>query len=273
MFLDMRCWNDIVRRAVVRLPPRAMSTGVNLSVPPLVARFRAGNSVDDALVDLPGRLDTFSRESVSEMLVAMGYFGEYSSESYETVVSYLNRTAVERRGPQPDLFDLKRFECMIRCGLIPNLSFDSFSKYNQRFLLTVRSRQLEVDQEPSELEDEVAELVKDISEQFYDSVVLGPYTLRFCKLGEPGITVRKAEKDPDLRTLVRRFVCVEVLDSDSFVSGREMSPHATIRQAILARLGVICVQVPYFDWLKLPDAQAKRLYLHSVISSPDSPPS
>ena len=238
--------------------------------PPLVlSRFRDG--YHDIGVQTQFRPESYDRSTLAETLVAMGYYGVSQPTEYEEILSYLNRTRVEKRGASSDSFYLKEFELMLRCGLIPNLNFESISKYNKRFLLSMRATPLHAEPTGNDFESEIARVVEGLSDEFYEHVPIGPYRVMFCRLAEAGVTRKQPERPPDLHTMIRKLTCVDVLGSDSFRSDKSLTPKAKIRESILSRLGVRTVRVPFYDWNSLRDSKSQGLYLHALISSADRP--
>lgn len=217
----------------------------------------------------PLAMDTFTsapRMDLGRALVAAGYFDAWPKESYEEVLGYLNRTAASNEKSQTELVYLKKFELMVRCGMIPQSPFDSFSNFSKKYLMQIRSKPL-APVEPGELELDVYGILKGISVEFHDEFLVGPYSLTLARVGETGVNERtRTNGERNLRS-IKSCTCVNTLGPESMIDGRTLVPDAQIKRAVLGKLGFKSVWVPYTEWQTLPSDTAKRLYLHSLVSS------
>lgn len=211
-------------------------------------------------------VSNLTRASLASQLVSNAYAGTGSNAEYEKILSELNRTDI--RVPNGSyLFDLKRFELMLRCGLIPGYSFDQVSSYNKKFLFKIRSSVFEDFSPLTAFEQELHDHLKEMSASFNPNVVIGPYNLAFCQPGEAGVTIPDIAKidSSDIVKLIRKCVCVLRLRSDAYAPDGQLGPDARIRSGILDALGIKTVAVPEPHWQQLRDARSKRIYLSTLI--------
>lgn len=209
-----------------------------------------------------------TRESLASQLVCAAYAESGRNAEYEKILSELNRTDV--RVPNGSyLFDLKRFELMLRCGLIPGYSFDQVSSYNKKFLFKIRSSVFEDFSPLTAFEQELHDQLKEMSASFNPNVIIGPYNLAFCQPGEAGVTIpdiAKVDRN-DIVKLIRKCVCVLSLRRDAYAPDGKLGPDAKIRSGILDALGITTVAVPEPHWQQLTDARSKRIYLSTLIGN------
>jgi hypothetical protein len=222
---------------------------------------------DAALAPLEKRsLASLPRQDVARGLVAAAYFDAWPKESYEEVLGYLNRTNETDEKSARELVDLKKFELMVRCGMIPQLTFDTLSTFSRKYLIQIRSSPpVPVEAGPFELD--VYGILKEISIEFQDDFHVGPYSLALARVSEIGVTERpRTNHEKSLRS-IKTSTCVNSLGPNSFVDGRTLMPEAKIKRALLGKLGFRSVWIPYTEWESLLSDNAKRLYLHSLVSS------
>jgi hypothetical protein len=239
---------------------------IRLTVEKLLHSFESGESL--VAKELSGplnsnhapELEAVSRKDVASSLVAAGYYGVWEAEDYEFLLSYLKRTDVGKNVTIDEIIELKRFELMIRCGLIPSLTFGDFSNYTKKYLLHIRSHDMK-EASISDIDKELSEVLTSIASESVPLTRLGPYVVSFGRLLEPGVRETKkmtsSLRSPDFK----RHACVASLE------GHRNSPLNRIKKASLERLGLNLAVVASEDWERLSNEQAKKLFLYSVCQS------
>jgi hypothetical protein len=188
-----------------------------------------------------------SRESLTKALLSAAYFDVWNSRQYTEALSFLYRTDVGAAG---GLLNLKKFELMLRCGLVPSAPFDSLGAFARKYLLFIREARAEV--VSTDFEREVGTILEGISSGTYSESVLGPYKLVFT--GIQADATRKPTK-----------LCVNPLGTESVkADGTTLTPNAKIKRAILSKLGIQSVWIPHSEWTQLTPTE-KKLYLHSSV--------
>jgi hypothetical protein len=239
----------------------------------LLQSFRDGTQLDagfeTGLSEGETDLNSFSRSKLSEMLVAGGYYDVLTKEEYDKIVSQLGRLEPIKEDKPSVTYNTKTFELMLRCGLIPQCSYSDFSPYSRRFLLRTRSRA--TDPSPSNplssFRAELRDMFEEVSSDFHKDIVIGPYWFDFVRLGEPGISVKAPSAAPDLKLLLKKYTCVNVVERSDLAASGEMKPLAKIRSAIIRSLTSNYVDVYYPDWEQLGEdnIKAKKIYLSSLV--------
>ena len=188
-----------------------------------------------------------SRENLTQALISAAYFDVWNSSQYTEALAYLYRTDV---GAVGGLLNLKKFELMLRCGLVPSAPFDSLGAFARKYLVHIRATRADV--VATDFEREVGTILEAISNGTYSESVLGPYNLMFTGIQADG--ARKPTK-----------VCVNPIGPDSVkLDGTALTPNAKIKRTILSKLGIPCVWIPYTEWTQLTPTE-KKLYLHSSV--------
>ena len=206
-------------------------------------------------------LDAFSRDQLATSLVAAGYFDIYTPKDYEMILSFLNRTDLGKNVLPAEIHDLKRFELMIRCGLIPGVSFDDFSSYTKKYLLHMRAREVK-DSPVSDIDQDLSKTIESIASESVLLVSIGPYRVSFGRPAEPGIRerTRHGKQTLDIQSLMKRYMAVSSLEGIHGGSDR-------IKRAILTKLGMKLVLVKAGDWTKLKSEETKNIFMHNLIAS------
>jgi hypothetical protein len=194
--------------------------------------------------------------------VAGGYLDFLGQADYDTIISHLHRTeSFDRRADPESLaqtqYNLKLFELMLRCGLIPNVSYSNLSKYCKKYLVSIRSQPVVEDPTRSPLSSSILTALQEIAFSVREEFI-GPFRVIFCQMNEP-VGIGRINPNPDLRTMAKRFTAVEVLYTD-------MTPEWKIRSAALSALNIKSVVVPESDWNILSnDPKAQQIYLMELL--------
>lgn len=207
------------------------------------------------------RISSIPRQKLGRILLALAHVGISKFEDYDKILSYLTRT--ETAGNEKCMEDLKTFELLMRCGLVEGCEFSNFSVSNRKFLLRIRSAKFEPRKVGCPISEDVESILREACMRF-DKVPLGPFSLRFARLGESGVTPSEKLESPI--SVLRNSVCVEVWNEASFM-GKGLRPLAKIRAAILHGLKIQTVHVPHFDWSELKTKKMQKLYLVNLLAA------
>jgi len=240
----------------------------------IVDIFRTGKShfpdslKDGVRAEVDTNLNIISRSKLSELLVAGAYADVLNQNQYEKILSHLSRTEPMKAETPFILEQIKTFEIMLRCGLIPSSTYSDFSNYSTKFLLRMRSKILESQSSQSAMFNEVNELSNAIAQEYFENISVGPYRLNFIQIGEAGISdpSSKSLVTPETKLLLKKYVCLNVIERNEFVDA-DLKPQARIRMAVVNALAKKPVHVPYKDWEQLGDhPEKKKLYLTQLVS-------
>ena len=243
----------------------------------LVKEFRDGVQVSEVLkadvrAEVESSFSSISRTKLAELLVASAYNGVLDQGQYDKILAQLSRIEPVKEDKPSVTTNTKTFELMVRCGLVPGCSYPDFSTYSKRYLLRTRGKPSDPSpsQPMSTFRTQLRDLLEEIASDFHKDVVVGPYHFDFIRLNQPGITYRPPTVAlPDLKLLLKKYVCVNVVErSDLTVSGC-LKPEAKIRSSIIHTLTPNVVSVYHSDWEQLGEDnfKAKKLYLSSLLGS------
>ncbi len=189
------------------------------------------------------------------------------SKKYEAILSHLHRTEAfaGRKDPIEDntLGNLKRFELMLRCGLVPRCSYNDLSKFSKKYLLLLRAAYTEElrTEERQALSDSIVQALEGVAHSVKESMV-GPYRIIFCQMKEP-VAFGPINPEPDIRTLAKHFTAIEMADD-----AVELSADWRIRSACLAALRIRSVKIPFADWKLLRgNITAQHIYLTTLLQA------
>jgi hypothetical protein len=244
----------------------------------LFERFRADAFIeedykDDVRRELRKNLNTISRSTLAEVLVASGYYGILDQEQYDTILSQLSRIEPIKEDKPSVTTNTKIFELMLRCGLVPNCSYTNFSQYSQRFLLRSRSKPVVHNRlsssQTSSFKTELRELVEDLPSDYHKDVVIGPFVFDFIRLNEPGVSFKPATVTPDLKLLLKKYICVNAIERSEMTDEGKLKPLAKIKSAIIHALSPRVANLYFTDWNQLgqDNLRGKKTYLSSVIGN------
>jgi hypothetical protein len=242
----------------------------------LVESFRDDIKLDDGFQavlqsELQTEMNSLPRTKLSEILVAGGYYDVLEKDDYDNILIQLGRLEPIKEDKPSVTCNTKTFELMLRCGLIPNCSYSDFSPYSRRFLLRSRSRATDPNPShpPSSFRTELRDLFEEVSSDFHKDIVIGPYYFDFIRLREPGVSMKPPSVDPDLKLLLKKYTCVNVVERSDLSPTGELKALAKIRSAIMRSLTSNHVDVYHADWeqLGVDNIKGKKIYLSSLVDS------
>jgi hypothetical protein len=244
----------------------------------LIERFREDAFIDedykeDVIREVRKHVNTISRSTLAEVLVASGYYGILDQEQYDTILSQLSRIEPIKEDKPSVTTNTKIFELMLRCGLVPNCSYTIFSQYSQRFLLRSRSKPVDHNRlsssQTSSFKTELRELVEDLPSDYHKDVVIGPYVFDFIRPNEPGVSFKPATVTSDLKLLLKKYICVNAIERSEMTDEGKLKPLAKIKSAIIHALSPRIANIYFTDWNQLgqDNLRGKKTYLSSVIGN------
>ena len=238
--------------------------------------FRDDVKVDDEAragvrAEIDSNMNNISLSKLSEVLVASGYYGVLEQNQYDKILAQLSRIEPIKEDKPSVPINTKTFELMVRCGLVPGCLYGDFSPYAKRFLLRTRGKAIDSSpsQSMSSFRTQLRELLEEISSDYHKDVVVGPYHFDFVRFTEPGVSYKPPSVAPDLKLLLKKYVCVNVVDRSDLSATGTLRPAAKIRSSIINTLTPNCVSVYHSDWEQLgeDDVKAKKLYLSSLLGT------
>ena len=240
----------------------------------LMQSFRNDVQVDDNLkqevrLEVDSNINALPRAQLAELLVTSGYYGVLEQGQYDKILAQLSRIEPIKEDKPSVTTNTKTFELMVRCGLVPSCSYADFSPYSKRFLLRTRGKSIgpSPSQPVSTFRTQLRELLEEVASDYQKDVVVGPYYFDFIRLKESGVTFKPSPFVPDLKLLMKKYICVNVVEGSDISATGTLKPSARIRSSILSTLTAKAVSVFHSDWDQLGEdnLKAKKIYLGSLL--------